>query len=73
MSLYNLEADPTESNNLAASHPELVAEMQGKINQVAKGAARPLFLIDQFKVVMFNMNGEPLLPTAEGFGEVEHH
>jgi arylsulfatase A-like enzyme len=71
--LYDLEADPQESNNLAESHPELVAEMQDKINQAAKEAAKPLFLMDQFKVVMFNMNGEPVLPTAEGFGEVEHH
>ena len=36
---------------------------------LAKEAAKPLFLVDQFKVVMRNMNGEPVLPTDEGFGD----
>ena len=27
--------------------------------------------MDQFKVVMKNMNGEPVLPTDDGFGDPE--
>ena len=67
--LYDLSKDPTESNNVAESHPEVVAAMQRRINTAAAEAAKPLFLEDQFKVVMRNMNGEPVLPIDEGFGD----
>jgi hypothetical protein len=42
--------------------------MQQRINELAKGAIKPLFLEAQFKVVMKNMNGEPVMPTDEGYG-----
>ena len=67
--LYNLTQDPSESNNLASAHPDKVAAMQQRLNDLAKEAAKPLFLLDQFKVVMKNMQGEPVMPTDEGFGE----
>ena len=35
-------------------------------------AAKPLFLVDQFKVVMKNMNGEPVLPTDDDYSGVDH-
>ena len=44
---------------------------QQRIETLAKESAKPLFLADQFKVVMKNMAGEPVMPTEEGFGEVE--
>jgi hypothetical protein len=45
--------------------------MQQRLDTLAKEAAKPLFLTDQFKVVMKNMSGEPVLPTDEGFGDPE--
>ena len=39
-----------------------VAAMQKRLDELAKEAGKPLFLMDQFKVVMKNMNGEPLMP-----------
>ena len=45
--------------------------MQQRLNALAKETAKPLFLVDQFKVVMKNMNGEPVLPTDEEYAEVE--
>jgi arylsulfatase A-like enzyme len=66
--LYNLAEDPSETNNLAAQHPERVAAMQATLDSLAKGAVRPLFLVDQFKVITRNMQGEPLLPGDDGFG-----
>ena len=65
--LYDLAQDPSETYNLAAAHPDKVAAMQQRLNELAKGAAKPLFLVDQFKVVMKNMNGEPVLPIEEEF------
>lgn len=70
--LYDLSKDPSEQNNLAAAHPEKVLAMQQRLDALAKEAAKPLFLVDQSKVVMKNMNGEPVLPTDEGFGDPDH-
>jgi len=67
--LYDLTKDPSEQNNLAAANPDKVAAMKQRLDELAKGAAKPLFLIDQFKVVMKNMNGQPVMPTEEGFGD----
>lgn len=69
--LYHLPEDPSEQKNLAAEHPEKVVEMQDRLNALAKEAAKPLFLLDQFKVIQRNMAGEPVLPIEEGFGETE--
>lgn len=69
--LYNLAADPSETKNLADKHPETVAALQKRLNDLAKGAAKPLFLVDQFKVVNKNLKGEPVLPTDEDQSGVE--
>lgn len=69
--LYNLTQDPSEKNNLAAAHPDKVAALQERINGLAKECAKPLFLVDQFKVVLTNMNGEPVMPTDEEFSGIE--
>jgi len=69
--LYDLAKDPYEQNNLAAAHPDKVLAMQQRLDALAKEASKPLFLVDQFKVIMKNMNGEPVLPTDDGFGDPE--
>jgi arylsulfatase B len=69
--LYDLSKDPSEQNNLAAAHPDKVVAMQQRLDALAREASKPLFLMDQFKVVMKNMNGEPVLPTDDGFGDPE--
>jgi arylsulfatase A-like enzyme len=71
--LYDLSADPYEERNLASEYPERVAAMQLRINALATEASKPLFLADQFKVVLRNMNGEPVLPTDEGYGDPDRH
>jgi arylsulfatase B len=69
--LFNLAQDPYEQKDLAAANPEKVAAFQQRLNALAKGSAKPLFLVDQFKVVKKNLQGEPVLPTDEDFSEVE--
>ena len=69
--LYNLAEDPSEKNNLAAANPDKVAAFQQRLDALAKESAKPLFLVDQFKVVTKNMKGEPVLPTDEEFAGVE--
>lgn len=70
--LYDLSQDPSEEKNLATEHPAKVLEMQNRLNTLAKDAAKPLFLLDQFKVIQRNMAGEPVLPIEEGFGDADH-
>jgi arylsulfatase B len=70
--LYNLAQDPSEKNNLAAANPDKVAALQQRLDALAKESTKPLFLVDQFKVVMKNMNGEPVMPTDEEFDEADN-
>jgi arylsulfatase A-like enzyme len=69
--LFDLAQDSSEKNNLAAQHPEKVAALQQRLDELAKQSEKPLFLVDQFKVVTKNMKGEPILPTDEEFAGVE--
>ncbi|MEM9160416.1 MAG: sulfatase/phosphatase domain-containing protein, partial [Verrucomicrobiota bacterium] len=43
LELYNLKDDPGESNNLAAQHPELVAELDNLIRQSRVESPNPRF------------------------------
>lgn len=65
--LFNIAEDPSERNDVAAANPERVLALQQRLNALAKDAAKSLFLVDQFKVVMKNMKGEPVLPTDDEY------
>ena len=65
--LYNLADDPSETKNLASEHPEKVTEIQKRLNELGKDSAKPLFLVDQMKVINKNMQGEPLMPGEDQF------
>jgi len=69
--LYNLSADPSEKENLAAKHPEKVAQLKQRIDELAAQSTKALFLVHQSKVVMKGMHGEPILPTDEDFAGIE--
>jgi arylsulfatase B len=69
--LFELAQDPSEKNNVAAQHPDKVAALQQRIDELAKQSEKPLFLVDQFKFVIKGMHGEPILPTDEDFAGVE--
>src|SRR3954449_6495045 len=42
--LFNLAEDPYETTDLAAKHPDRVAALQGRINELAAAMAPPLFM-----------------------------
>jgi arylsulfatase A-like enzyme len=71
MELYNLSEDPYETNNVAAAHSDKVAELQKRIEELAKGSAKPLFLVEQSKAAMKGMHGEPALPNEDAYFEEE--
>ena len=49
--LYNLAEDPYEKNNLAAAHPDKVAELQKRANELAAAGVKPLLLEAVFKAI----------------------
>jgi arylsulfatase A-like enzyme len=69
--LYNIAQDPSEKNNVAAEHPDKVARLQKRIEELAKTSTKPLFLVEQFKAMQKGLKGEPALPNEEAYYEEE--
>jgi arylsulfatase A-like enzyme len=69
--LYDLASDPSEKTNLASQHAQRVIPLQQRLEALARESAKPLFLIDQFKVVIKGMHGEPILPIDDAHAGVE--
>lgn len=62
--LYNLATDPYEQNDLAAAHPDKVAAMQERLNELGREAAKPLALIYVAGVGL--AHGKPLIASEGG-------
>ena len=60
LELYNLREDPSEKNNVAAQHPEMVRQLQQRIEELAREMAKPMFLVS----VTGAMKGRPATPPA---------
>lgn len=69
--LFDLAHDASETKDVSAEHPDKVAALKQRLEALAKESAKPLFLVDQFKVVTKSLQGEPILPTDEDFADVE--
>ena len=61
--LYNLAEDPYEKDNVAAAHPDKVAEMQARLEAAGKESAKPLALLWIVQTAL--KSAIPLLPTDE--------
>lgn len=67
LELYDIPQDPSEKHDLADEYPQKVAELQRRVEALAKESAKSLFLIDAFAAVKSGAHGEPVLPTDESF------
>src|SRR6516225_9956942 len=65
--LYDIPQDPSEKTNLANSNPQKVADLQKRIEQLAKESAKSLFLVDAFAAVKGMAHGAPSLPNDDAF------
>jgi arylsulfatase A-like enzyme len=65
--VYNIPQDPSEKANLADSNPLKVAELQKRIEQLAKESAKSLFLVDAFAAVNGAAHGPPALPNEDAY------
>jgi arylsulfatase A-like enzyme len=69
MELYNIAEDPSESKDVAAAHPEIVARLQKRMEELAKQSAKPLFVADRMGVAMKSLNGKPVMPSDDAYFE----
>jgi arylsulfatase A-like enzyme len=63
--LFNLAEDPVEKTNLAGENPEKVAELQQRIEALAREAVPPLILKEAFGAVKPVLFGSVALPGEE--------
>ena len=67
LELYNIAQDPSEKTNLADKNPEKVAELQKRIEELARESAKSLFLVDAFEAVKGSAHGAPALPNEDAY------
>jgi arylsulfatase A-like enzyme len=63
--LYNIAEDPSETTNLADRHPEKVAALQKRANELAAAGTRSLLLQTEFEAMRKRMAMPPALPSEE--------
>jgi arylsulfatase A-like enzyme len=61
--LYNIPQDPSEKNNVASDHPEIVAALQKRSNELAAAAVKPLLLETEFNAMRQRLVLPPALPN----------
>ncbi len=71
LELYNIAQDPSEKNNLAAANPDKVVELQKRIEELAKGSSKSLWLLEQFKAIQPGLHAPPAMPNEDAYYEVE--
>lgn len=65
--LFDLANDPGEKKNVAAEHPEIVAKLQQRVEQLSRESVPPLLLQAASGVAMKELFGSVALPPeAEG-------
>ncbi|MBX3358724.1 MAG: arylsulfatase [Phycisphaeraceae bacterium] len=63
--LYNLAADPHEKTNVAPQHPEIVAALERRANELAASMVNPKFLETEFAALRERVSLPPALPGQE--------
>jgi arylsulfatase A-like enzyme len=63
--LYDLAQDPAEQTNLAAAHPDVVATLQRRANELAATMVPSPLLATEFQAVRGRLAQPPALPGAE--------
>lgn len=67
LELYNIAEDPGETKNLAAENPPIVAELQKRIDDLAKEMKPSLFFEATFKSYLGRHAPAPVFPNDDAF------
>lgn len=70
--LFNLATDPGEKTNLAAEHPDTVAQLKARANELAATQTPPFLLTTEFNAVRERLALPPALPQGEFQFNTEH-
>lgn len=65
--LFDIARDPSEKTNLAAQNADRVKELQARIEALAGGMTRSLFMTATFQAYMGRHAGPPVFPNEPGF------
>ena len=71
LELYNIKEDPSEKNDMASQRPETVRELQKRIEELAAGMAKPLFLQAAMTAIKGRPATPPALPNDEAYFDQE--
>lgn len=63
--LYDIATDPGEKTNVAAAHPEKVAALKARANELGTQMAKPLLLQTEFAALRERLHLPPALPGEE--------
>lgn len=63
--LYNITQDPSEKSNVAAEHPEIVAALQKRAQELAAAGVKPLFMQEGFEQIIRWSRLPPAFPGEE--------
>ncbi len=63
--LYDIAKDPGEATNLAAAHPDKVAALRKRANELAGQMEKPLMLMTEFEAMRKRLHMPPALPGDE--------
>ena len=63
--LYDVAKDPSEKNDVAAAHPEKVAELKARANELAAAMAKPMLLVTEFGALHQRLKLPPALPGED--------
>jgi len=63
--LYNIAQDPSEKNNVAADHADIVAALQKRANELAAASAKSLLLQTEMQAMMKRLSAPPPFPGEE--------
>jgi len=67
LELYNIAQDPSEHTNLADQNAQKVAELQKRIEELARESTKSLFLVEAFAAVKGAAHGPPALPDEDAY------
>ena len=63
--LYNIAADPTEKNNLAAENPDKVAALAKRATELSAQMENSLLITTEFQQILKRLALPPALPGEE--------